>query len=165
MVDSLPQVMSKIEPRRLKTAVIKRVFAIVASRFNEPYVDGLVRHAQQELAFAAGASVSLYRVSGAFEIPIVVRELAMQRQADAIIALGVILKGETGHADNLASSVTNALQQIALEHGVPVLNGVLSLEDETQAEERCLGSQINRGTEAARAAIEVTQVLSQLRRK
>jgi 6,7-dimethyl-8-ribityllumazine synthase len=65
----------------------------------------------------------------------------------------------------LARSVTDALQQIAIEHGVPVINAVLSLESEAQARERCLGSKINRGTEAARAAVTVGEVLEDLRGK
>jgi 6,7-dimethyl-8-ribityllumazine synthase len=75
----------------------------------------------------------------------------------------VILQGRTSHAQNLARSVTDGLQQIAIEHGVPVINAVLSLETEEQARERCLGSEINRGTEAARAAIEIAKTMGELR--
>src|SRR5436190_15593717 len=103
-------------------------FAIVASLFNEPYVQGLVDHATAELtALSPNSVISLHRVPGAFEIPVVVRELTFQAKADAILALGVILRGETDDADNLARSVTDALQQIALDRGVPVINAVLSL--------------------------------------
>jgi 6,7-dimethyl-8-ribityllumazine synthase len=105
----------------------------------------------------------LFQVPGAFEIPIVVRELAMQKRGDAIIAVGVILKGATDHADNLSRSVTDALQRIAVGHGIPVINAVLSFDDEDQARERCLENEINRGTEAARAAVEITNVMSKLR--
>ena len=87
----------------------------------------------------------------------------MLKEADAILALGVILQGKTSHAQNLAHSVTGALQQIALEHGIPVINVVLSMETEGQAQERCLGSKINRGTEAARAAVEIANVMGKLR--
>ena len=87
----------------------------------------------------------------------------MQKRADAIIAIGVILKGETDHADNLSRSVTDALQRIAVTHGIPVINAVLSFDDENQARERCLENQINRGTEAARAAVEIANVISKLR--
>jgi len=109
--------------------------------------------------------INLYRVPGAFEIPVVVRELALQKKADAILAIAVILKGRTSHAENLSRSVTDALQRIAIEHGVPVINAVLSLENELQARERCLEDKINRGTEAARAAIEIVNVMSDLREK
>jgi 6,7-dimethyl-8-ribityllumazine synthase len=140
------------------------VFCIVASRFNAHYVDGLIDHATQELrALAPDATISLHRVPGSFEIPVIVRELAIQNKADAVIACGVILQGETNHAQNLSRSVTDALQRIALKHGVPVINVVLSFDNEDQARARCLENKINRGTEAARAAVEIANVLSELR--
>lgn len=156
--------MSIHAPPRPPIAADTRSFAIVASKFNASYVQGLVDHATEELrVLAPGAVVTLHRVPGAFEIPIVARELARQRSAEAIIAMGIILQGRTAHADHLARSVTDALQHIALEHGVPVINAVLSLENEQQARERCLEEELNRGTEAARAAVEIADVLSTLR--
>src|SRR6059058_4940410 len=150
-------------PRIRKT---KRTFHIVASQFNARYVQGLVDHAEKELrALAPNAAISIQRVPGAFEIPVVVRELASQEKSDAIIACGVILKGKTNHAQNLSRSVTDALQRIATGHGVPVINVVLSFDDETQARERCLENEINRGTEAARAAVKIADVMSRLRWK
>src|SRR2546429_8698513 len=109
------------------------------------------------------AKVALYRVPGAFEIPVVVRELAQQKKADVILALGVIIKGKTNHADNISRSVTDALQRIALDYGVPVINCVHTFSNEIDAQERCHEDKINRGTEAARAAIEIVQVMSDLR--
>ncbi len=156
--------MSNLAPPRSRAAGGKRHFSIVASRFNGKYVRGLVDHATEELqSLAPSAVISLHQVPGAFEIPVVVREIALQKKAEAILALGVILQGKTSHAQNLARSVTDALQQIAMEHGIPVINAVLSLETETQARERCMGSEINRGTEAARAAIEIANVMRDLR--
>jgi 6,7-dimethyl-8-ribityllumazine synthase len=156
--------MTKESPSRPATAKTKRIFEIVASRFNAQFVDGLVDHATQELsALAPDATVSIHRVPGSFEIPVVVRELASKNKADAIIACGVILQGETDHAQNLSRSVTDALQRIAVERGVPVVNAVLSLDNEDQAGARCLENKINRGTEAARAAVEIANVLSELR--
>ena len=144
----------------------KRKFIIIASQFNAPYVQGLVDHADRELrTLAPNAAISVQRVPGAVEIPVVVRELASQAKADALIACGVILKGKTDHAQNLSRSVTDALQRIAVGHGVPVINAVLSFDNETQARERCLENKINRGTEAARAAVEMADVMSKLRRK
>jgi 6,7-dimethyl-8-ribityllumazine synthase len=156
--------MSNLAPPRSRAAGGKRHFSIVASRFNGKYVRGLVDHATEELqSLAPSAVISLHQVPGAFEIPVVVREIALQKKAEAILALGVILQGKTSHAQNLARSVTDALQQIAMEHGIPVINAVLNLETETQARERCMGSEINRGTEAARAAIEIANVMRDLR--
>ena len=77
----------------------------------------------------------------------------------------MILKGETNHAENLSRSVTDALQRIAVGHGTPVINAVLMFEDEEQARVRCLENEINRGTEAARAAVEISNVMARLRNK
>jgi 6,7-dimethyl-8-ribityllumazine synthase len=158
--------MSSTTLSRLEIAKTKRTFFVVASRFNAQYVDGLVDHATEELhALAPDATISLHRVPGAFEIPIVVRELAAQNKADAVIACGVILQGETNHAQNLSRSVTDALQRIAVEQAVPVINVVLSFDNEDQARVRCLENRINRGTEAARAVVEIANVMAELRRK
>jgi 6,7-dimethyl-8-ribityllumazine synthase len=158
--------MSKLAPSPPRTSRGKKHFAIVASLFNRPYVQGLVDHAVAELrALAPLADISIHQVPGAFEIPVVVREIAVKKNRQAILALGVILQGKTTHAQNLARSVTDALQQIAIEQGVPVINAVLSLETEAQAQERCLGSEINRGTEAARAAVSICEVMGNLRAK
>jgi 6,7-dimethyl-8-ribityllumazine synthase len=156
--------MPKIAPPRQRAATPSRKFAIVASQFNAYYVDGLIDHARKELhALDPRVAVTLQRVPGAFEIPIVVHELASKKNVEAIIALGVILQGETSHAENLTRSVTDALQRIALDHGVPVIHAVLSFANEDQARERCLASHINRGTEAARTAVEIASTLAKLR--
>jgi 6,7-dimethyl-8-ribityllumazine synthase len=156
--------MSKSVPPRPAVTEAKRKFAIVASQFNAQYVQGLVDHAAGELhELAAGAAISVHRVPGSFEIPLVVRELAKREKNDAIIACGVIMQGETNHAKNLSRSVTDALQRIAVDYGVPVINAVLSFDTEGQARERCLENRINRGTEAARAAVEIADVMSKLR--
>ena len=155
-----------ISPRPRIVGGTKRHFSIVASQFNPSYVQGLIDHATAELrALVPGATTSLLQVPGAFEIPIVVRELAMQKRGDAIIAIGVILKGKTDHAENLSRSVTDALQRIAVTQGFPVINAVLSFDDEDQARERCLENEINRGAEAARAAVEISNVLAKVRNK
>jgi 6,7-dimethyl-8-ribityllumazine synthase len=145
-----------------RVVAAKRTYAIVASHFNQQYVQGLVDRAARELQTGV-AKVSLYRVPGAFEIPIVVRELAQRKSADVIVAIGVIFKGKTNHADNISRSVTDALQRIALDYGVPVINCVHTFSNEIDAQERCLEDKINRGNEAARAAVEIANVMSDLR--
>jgi 6,7-dimethyl-8-ribityllumazine synthase len=156
--------MSKASPSSPKLAKTRRTFHIVASRFNTEYVDGLLDHVKKELlALAPDSEISVHRVPGSFEIPVVVRELAIQNKTDAIIACGVILQGETDHAQNLSRSVTDALQHIATDEGVPVINAVLSFDNEDQAHARCIDNKINRGSEAARAAVEIANVLSELR--
>jgi 6,7-dimethyl-8-ribityllumazine synthase len=158
--------MSTNAPRSPRVRKGKRTFQIVASQFNAQYVQGLVDHATKELhELAPDSAISIHCVPGAFEIPVVVRELARKKKADAIIACGVIMQGETNHAKNLSRSVTDALQRIAVDHGVPVINVVLSFDNEDQARKRCLENRINRDTEAARAAMEIASVISNLRRE
>jgi 6,7-dimethyl-8-ribityllumazine synthase len=138
-------------------------FAIVASRYNDTYVQALVDSAISELKdVEPGADVHLVRVPGAFEIPLAVKLVAMQKKVDAVLALGVVLRGETAHADLIARSVTAALMNLALELGVPVIHEVLLLDSEEQAKARCLGKKLNRGTEAARAAVSIARTVSDL---
>jgi len=142
----------------------RRTFAIVASQYNAEYVNGLVDHARRELeAIASSFHITVYEVPGAFEIPIVVQEIAARELADAVIALGVIIEGATQHAALVGQAVTEALMRVALAHRVPVIHEVLLLKNEEQARERCLGEEINRGTEAARAAARMTQIMGDLR--
>src|ERR1043166_2045798 len=158
--------MSKASPSAPRIAKARQTFHIVASRFNAQYVDGLMDHVTEELrVLAPQGTILIHRVPGSFEIPVVAREVAIQNKADAIIACGVILQGETDHAQNLSRSVTDALQRIAIAHGIPVINAVLSFGNQNQARARCLEEKINRGTEAARAAVEIADVLSEVRSK
>ncbi len=155
-----------ISPRPRAIGVVKRHFVIVASQFNAAHVQGLVDHLVAELRLLIpSVTTTLFQVPGAFEIPVVAREVASQKRGDAIIAVGVIMKGETDHAKNLSHSVTDALQRIAVSQGIPVINVVLSFDNESQARARCLEDEINRGTEAARAAVEIANVMSKLRNK
>lgn len=157
--------MSQFVPPKPRVVSVKRGFTLVASQFNAEYVQGLVTHCTDELrALLPQAKIVLHLVPGAFEIPIVVREVALKKSADAIIALGVIIEGATDHARLLGDVVTHSLQQIALEQGVPVIHAVQSVKDEAQARERCLEEEINRGTEAARAAVEIAHLLGEIRR-
>jgi len=150
-------------------------FAIVASRYNARYVDSMLRAAKAEL-LRAKAHVEVVRVPGAYEIPVVAKTLARQGGAtqhgehrvkppgslDAIICLGVILRGETTHAAHIGEAVSRALMDIQLAHELPVVHEVLLLENEEQARKRCLDSQYNRGTEAAQTALQMAAVMSTL---
>ena len=134
--------------------------AIVASRYNARYVNSMLRAVKAELAKAKVAA-EVVRVPGAFEIPAVASALArrLTNPIDAILCLGVILRGETTHAENIGQAVTGALAQLQVEHSLPVIHEVLLLENVQQARERCLDARHNRGIEAARTAIEMTRVI------
>ena len=139
-------------------------FAIVASSYNKRYVDGMVRAAGECLHAARVESLKVVRVPGAFEIPVVAARLAQTHSPplEAILCLGVILRGATTHAQHIAEAVTNALIQIQLLHGVPVIHEVLLFENKEQAEVRCLSPDHNRGAEAAHTALEMARVLRDL---
>jgi 6,7-dimethyl-8-ribityllumazine synthase len=137
--------------------------AIVASEYNRSYVDGLVRFASEELAaIAPQAKLTNVRVPGSFEIPIAVQTIAKYHKPDAILAFGLIFDGETLHASLIATAVTQALLTISLKESVPVLHEVLVAKNEEQAKARCLSPELNRGTEAARAAIRIVHTLRQI---
>lgn len=150
-----------IRPRTAKKSGLS--FAIVASQYNNTYVQPLVDSATSEInELEPGASVHLVRVPGSFEIPLGVKLMALQNKFDAILALGVVLQGETAHADLIARSVTAALMSLALEFRIPVIHEVLLLQNEEQAKARCLGTKLNRGIEAARAAVSIARTVSDL---
>jgi 6,7-dimethyl-8-ribityllumazine synthase len=149
----------RIQPKQIQERGGR--FAIVASRYNARYVEAMLRAAQTELK-RAGAKVQMVRVPGAFEIPVVAAELARSAPS-AIICLGVILRGATTHAQHIGEAVSNALVQIQIQQGVPVIHEVLLLENEQQARERCLDKKHNRGMEAAQTALAMAGVMKRLR--
>ncbi len=137
----------------------------MAAKFNEEFTDALVENVVDEIAkLAQNSKVDLVRVPGAFEVPVVVKSVLMDEKPDCVIALGCIIRGNTSHADLVASSVTNSLQQLALEFITPVIHEVLLVEDEKQAYARCIGQKLNRGREAARSAIEVIDLMNEVNR-
>ncbi len=131
-------------------------FAIVASRFNKKYVDALLRDAVKTLnAHGVDAeNIRLVRVPGAGEIPHVCNMLAETDEYDAVIALGVVIAGDTPHHEIIAHSTAVALQQIAIATTVPMINGIVVTNNEEQAKERTVGK-IARGTEFAECAMEM----------
>ena len=138
--------------------------AIVAARFNDfvvarlidGAVDALVRHGANE------KDLEVVRVPGAFEMPLVVRRLALSKRFDAVIALGAVIKGDTAHFDFVAGECTSGIARAALDSGLPVTNGVLTCDTFEQAIDRAGGKAGNKGAEAALAAIETANLLKRL---
>lgn len=136
---------------------------IVASQYNQQFTDGLVQAAINELGNLASQSrVDLIRVPGAYEIPLATKLILENEKPQAIICLGLILEGETAHAELIASSVTDQLLSLSLNNNIPIIHEVLLVENQEQAIARCLGDKINRGTDAARAAAEMIGVCKEL---
>ena len=138
-------------------------FAIVASRFNDEIVSGLLEGATACLLRhgAADGDVDVYRVPGAFEIPTVVRTLT--GRYDAIIALGCLLRGDTPHFEFISSQVTTELSRVAVDTQSPVAFGVITCNTLEQAVERSSKGAGNKGWEAALAAIEMANLWRILR--
>lgn len=154
-----------IPPKPRSLTGSKTRITIVASKFNAEFTNALVENAVQEVQlYSTAPRVDLIRVPGAFEIPIIAKTLLEEEKPDCIIALGCIIRGGTGHADLVAESVTNGLQQLALEFSTPVIHEVLLVEDEKQAYARCIGTKLNRGREAARSALDIIEVVTEIRR-
>jgi 6,7-dimethyl-8-ribityllumazine synthase len=134
--------------------------AIVASAYNAEYVDGMIEGALEVLL----GEVELIRVPGAFEIPVVAATLARRKRLRpaAVICLGVILRGQTTHAEYVGQSVTQQLATLAVETGIPMVHEVLLLESKAQAKARCLKAGTNRGAEAAHTALAMTELLDEI---
>lgn len=149
-------------------------FLIVASKYNGRYVDAMLRAASAELK-RARATVRVVRVPGAFEIPVAASQLARKHSSpyaaqdpqypaplSGIICLGVILRGQTVHAEHIGREISRGLMDLQLRFEIPVIHEVLLLENKDQARERCLGTKFNRGREAALTALQMARVMKDL---
>ncbi|MDR7537835.1 MAG: 6,7-dimethyl-8-ribityllumazine synthase [Armatimonadota bacterium] len=136
-------------------------FAVVVSRYNEYVTQRLLDGAQAVLAAAGAARVDVAWVPGALEIPLAARRLAQTRAYDAIICLGCVIRGETLHFDLVAHNAAAGMAQVALQTGVPVINEVLAVFDPAHAADRA-GGKVNRGEDAARAAIRMATLMRSL---
>ncbi len=135
-------------------------YCLVAARFNESYVQRLVSAALEVLGHrGAGADdLEVWWVPGSFELPLACRWAAASGRFDAVLAFGVLIRGETEHFRLVAEAAARGLMEVALETGTPVLNGVLATHDAGQAAARCGGDLGNRGAEVALAAIQMAQL-------
>ena len=138
--------------------------ALVVSRFNSFLTEQLVKGAVDAFVRLGGdeSDLTVVRVPGAYEIPIVASKLAQKKCVQAIVALGAVVQGATTHASLINETTSRAFSEISLATGVPVLDGVVSAENLEQAVERCGTKQGNKGFSAMQAAIETANVAKKL---
>ncbi|MFG6359510.1 6,7-dimethyl-8-ribityllumazine synthase [Taurinivorans muris] len=138
--------------------------AIIASRFNDFMVNSLIGGAVDYLVRhgADKDDLTIVRVPGAFEMPIVAKKLAESKKYDGIVAVGAVIRGATPHFDFVAAETTKGLAHVSLEYGIPVGFGLLTTDNMEQAIERSGSKAGNKGVEAASALLETLQVLKQL---
>ncbi|CTP83180.1 6,7-dimethyl-8-ribityllumazine synthase [Xanthomonas translucens pv. arrhenatheri] len=139
-------------------------FAIIASRWNARITDVLVAGARESLSGngIADEAVDVIRVPGAWELPLAAARLAAAGKHAAIIALGCVIRGDTRHYEHVADGCAEGLLRVSLDFRIPVLNGVLAVEQVEDAEARAGGSHGNKGEEAALTALEMVNLLELL---
>ena len=129
---------------------------IVASRFNEGLSSRLLERAEQE-AKKLGVQTRVVQVPGALEIPVALQWMAQSGEFDALVALGAVIRGDTYHFEVVANESARGVMEVALECGLPIANGILTTEDEAQAEAR-----LEKGAEAVRVAVEMAKLRATL---
>ena len=141
-----------------------RKVAVIAARFNDFIVSSLLKGATASWLEHGGAAEDLLvaRVPGAFELPVVARKLAASGRWDAVIALGCVIRGDTPHFEYVAGECARGLTLVALETGVPVIFGVLTVETVEQALERAATTEGNKGGESMDTALEMADLLARL---
>ena len=132
---------------------------IVASRFNEALASKLLERAEQE-AKKLGAQSSIVSVPGALEIPSALQWMAKSGKYDALVAVGCVIRGDTYHFEVVANESARGLMDVALDSGLPIANGILTTEDEAQAEAR-----LDKGAEAVRVAVEMAKLRQRVHEK
>jgi 6,7-dimethyl-8-ribityllumazine synthase len=132
-------------------------FAILVARFNSAITEKLLEGAREALTKAGAKSQEVFYVPGAFELPFAAKKLAERGDFDAIVALGAVIRGDTPHFDYVAGEAARGLQQAALETGVPIAFGVLTTDNQEQAEARAGGAAGNKGFDAAMTAVEMAR--------
>ena len=139
-------------------------FAIVAARFNDFIVDSLIKGSLRCLRQhgAADADIEIIRVPGAYEMPVAIDKVAATRRVDGIIALGAVIRGATPHFDHVAGECVKGIAAAVQKHGIPIGNGVLTVDTIEQAIERAATKAGNKGEEAALAVIEMVNLLRRI---
>lgn len=138
--------------------------AIVASRFHSEICDKLLDGAIKglEQAGVVQEDMAVYRVPGAFEIPLVLQAIANTERYDAAVALGAVVRGETSHYDYVAGEASSGIHEVMLKTGLPVGFGLLTTETVQQAQDRAGGKLGNKGLEAAWVALEMARILAEI---
>jgi 6,7-dimethyl-8-ribityllumazine synthase len=139
-------------------------FALVVSRFNDLFSERLLGGAIDSLRRrgASDADLTVFKVPGAFEIPLVAKRVAQTKKFDAVICLGAVIRGSTPHFDYVAAEVSKGIANVSLETGVPILFGVITTDTLEQAIERSGSKAGNKGFAAAEAAVEMVSLLRQI---
>ncbi len=154
--------MSTELPQRNHASKSKQKISIIAATYNTKFTDALLQNCLDELNISVPfAEIEVIRVPGAFEVPVMVRrviELSATRPA-VVVALGVILRGSTAHADLIGTAITHQLMSIACDSLTPVIHEVLLLDNEEQAFARCVAASLNRGREAGMAAASMIDLV------
>jgi 6,7-dimethyl-8-ribityllumazine synthase len=144
-------------------------YAIVAARFNEAVVTNLLQAAVDTLQQhgAVADKITVVRVPGAFEIPLACQKLARTGKYDAIIALGCVIRGDTPHFDYVCSTSAHGILEVSLKFDMPIIYGVLTTDTQAQAEARAgdMSAGQNKGSDAAKSAMEMLAMLTNLNRK
>ena len=144
--------------------VRKARFCLVAARFNSFVVESLLNGAVDALKRhgAEESDITIVRVPGAFEMPLVLEKIAAKGNYDAIVALGAVIRGGTPHFEYVAGECVKGMAQVSLKHAMPIAFGVLTVDTIEQAIERAGTKAGNKGAEAAMSAIEMVNLLRQL---
>lgn len=157
--------MSKVRTIEGDLSVGEAQFVIVASRFNNFVVDNLIQGAIDTLTRhdVKEANICVVRAPGAFELPLVVQKVIDKKMADAVIALGAVIRGGTPHFEYVCAECTRGIGQVSLNSRVPVAFGLLTTDDIEQAMDRAGGKVGNKGEEAAMAALEMLSLFKEIK--
>lgn len=146
----------KLQAKGLKIGiVVSRFNSFVSERLLEGALEALQKMGAQE------ADLTIYRVPGSFEVPLVAKKIAKSKSADGILCVGALIRGDTPHFDYLSAEVTKGLAQIAMEDGIPVSFGILTVDTVEQGIERAGAKAGNKGSDAAFSLIETLNMLKE----
>jgi 6,7-dimethyl-8-ribityllumazine synthase len=157
----------KTQLNRIALSAESSRFALVVSRWNDPLTSKLADGAREALkdAFVADASIEIFHVPGAFELPLACLKAANTGDFDAVIALGVVIRGDTPHFDYVAGQAAAGILQASMQSGIPVMFGVITADYLQQAVDRTGEKADNKGYEAAMSAVEMVVMFREMDRR